>query len=259
MPGTPALEGGGRGWVTPSLIMEPMAKQQQHSPWAIGCGIFIIFAICSGIFNAGKKKDSDEPVSSTVSESSPDVASELEPPTVKQPDGTLKSMEGTLKPGGWGELPGTEDDLQGCVISAAMFYTSAALVDDVRKHKLTDSQKRLVARYRTAAIARQRQGFPRLRKRFGELYHQKLWEEDIEVRLFGSGNRNIEFTGGVFAANRNIKAFMEGASENLQAMRFSQARFKWYRGADEWQYFNLKTPRDSDFVRFDTGSFVKVK
>ena len=35
-------------------------------------------------------------------------------------------------------------------------------------------------------------------------------------------------------------------NENVVQLRFSQIRYKWYDGDDEYQYFKLEEEKDSD-------------
>lgn len=54
-------------------------------------------------------------------------------------------------------------------------------------------------------MAAQKRSFPKLRKAWAEQSANKLWEHDIEVQALGSRSDIIAFTGGMFAANANIK------------------------------------------------------
>ena len=73
-----------------------------------------------------------------------------------------------------------------------------------------------------------------------------MWEADIEVSVYGSGSRTIQFVGGTFAANRNIQEFQNGISKMLQDLRFTRANYKWYSGADKYDYYSIKSPNDGD-------------
>lgn len=87
---------------------------------------------------------------------------------------------------------------------------------------------------------------------------RRVWENDMEVRTVGNGYRTIDLIWGGFAANRNIAEFHRNAVENFEALRFTRARYFWYRGADRWQYYTLDVPSDRDLVVLSGGRFVTV-
>lgn len=88
--------------------------------------------------------------------------------------------------------------------------------------------------------------YPQLRKAWGKQLGKKLWREDIEVKVFGKGNSTIQFTGGLFAANRNIEDFQKELSAALRDMRFKRIQYKWYEGDDEYTYYTMETKPDSE-------------
>ncbi len=98
------------------------------------------------------------------------------------------------------------------------------------------------------AIRIQRSEFPALRKNYGEILRNKLWEQNIEVRTFGSGNSTIEFTAGMFANNKNKADFQNLLSENFHLFRFKKVNYKWYKYDDEYTYYTIKSSNDSELV-----------
>jgi len=57
--------------------------------------------------------------------------------------------------------------------------------------------------------------FPILRKEYGKIIANKMWENDIEVTTIGTGRRYINFSGGIFAANKNKKEFQTQVPERF--------------------------------------------
>jgi hypothetical protein len=102
----------------------------------------------------------------------------------------------------------------------------------------------------------QKRMLPGLRISFKERSRELLWEHDIYVRVYGKNNTIVEFSGAVFAANANIKSVHEQVGDVLQKLRFKQARFKWYKGANEYTYYDLtNSPADETLTFFRFGSF----
>lgn len=88
--------------------------------------------------------------------------------------------------------------------------------------------------------------FPLFRKTYSEQLDQKLWENNIDCFTSHSKNKVLNLTGAAFANNKNIKEAQEMINENVVQLRFSQIRYKWYDGDDEYQYFKLEEEKDSD-------------
>lgn len=93
--------------------------------------------------------------------------------------------------------------------------------------------------------------FPILRKEYAKVVANKMWENDIEVYANGKGRRYINFTGGVFAANKNKKEWNNKVYEILTMLRFTQSRYRWYKNADEFTYWTIYKGKDSDPVTFE--------
>lgn len=88
--------------------------------------------------------------------------------------------------------------------------------------------------------------FPKMRKEYGKILGNTLWENDISVAVYGSRKQYITLTGGIFAANKNIKDFQTQLQESMILYRFKQANYKWYSGDDEYTYFTIESKKDSE-------------
>lgn len=106
----------------------------------------------------------------------------------------------------------------------------------------------LTAELEKKVIQSQQKNFPKIRKAYGEFLKNKLWEEDIYVELAGPGYSVVKFTGGYFAANKNIKETQETLNEMLQLLRFRQTQYRWHKGQDEFTYYTIDSNRDSEIV-----------
>lgn len=92
-------------------------------------------------------------------------------------------------------------------------------------------------------VSLQSKSFPALRRAWVGHADKIMWKDDIDIT--GSGT-TVTFTGGTFAANRNIADFYEQVSETLLKLRFRRANFKWYKDADEFTYYTIKSVPDTD-------------
>ena len=169
------------------------------------------------------------------------------PPKVKHhTPSVISHMQSTLSDG-WGELPGKELNLQACLVFAAEFSDAAKSITEAKQLDLTKDEMRIVSKYKQSLIRYQIQCFPLLRRKFTSFYADALWNDDVTVKTSGSGNRAINFTGGLFVANRNKKDFLELALPNLRAMRFTEAKFRWYEDSES-TYWELGSPKDGEIA-----------
>ncbi|WP_343611074.1 hypothetical protein [Chryseobacterium oranimense] len=77
---------------------------------------------------------------------------------------------------------------------------------------------------------------------------EKLWVNDVDVKILAPNNKTLRFTAGYFASNKNIQETQTTLHEMLVNLRFKQTQYKWYSGDDEFTYYNIESPKDSDIV-----------
>lgn len=112
--------------------------------------------------------------------------------------------------------------------------------------KSTDSElKKLASDLKEKVILLQIKSFPAMRKRYANALSKELWEKDINVTFEGSNNTIINFTGGLYAANKNIQESQELFNEILTKLRFKEVRYRWYKGAEEFTFYKLEVPKDN--------------
>lgn len=99
-----------------------------------------------------------------------------------------------------------------------------------------------------AVVSLQTRDYPKLRKEYAQWLHNKTWEHDVDVAVTGKGNTILKLTGYHFAANRNIKEMQEILGVTPLEFRFKQIQYRWYSGADEYQYYDIKPPGDSELL-----------
>lgn len=93
--------------------------------------------------------------------------------------------------------------------------------------------------------------FPILRKAYAKAVNQKLWEQNIETQILGNKNKTIQFTGGYFANNGNKAQTQETLQEALKMFRFSRVNYKWYKYDDDYTYYEIDSPDDSELMSFN--------
>jgi hypothetical protein len=143
----------------------------------------------------------------------------------------------------------TVEQLQMRLIVYNLWATMVAKADGSASSETTTLGKEL----RDNVAKRQRKDFPGLRKRYVEVIASKLWENDIDVTVSGKRNEYINFTAGMFATNKNIKDVQGTLSSILQQFRFKQARYRWYKGDDDYTLFTLESEADDKVTTISWG------
>jgi len=139
------------------------------------------------------------------------------------------------------------DELQ---MDIVVFATWAKIIKESEESKETEI-KNLGKKLKAKVSRIQIREFPNLRKQYAKIVANKMWENDIEVSANGTGKRYINFSGGVFAANKNKKEFQTQVQEVLNMFRFKQARYRWYKGKSEYTYYTMYEGKDSEPVTFE--------
>ncbi|MEP6803855.1 MAG: hypothetical protein ABI892_04985 [Flavobacterium sp.] len=92
--------------------------------------------------------------------------------------------------------------------------------------------------------------FPILRLAYTKAIYNNLWKENIETQVLGKKNKTIQFTGGYFANNGNKAKTQETLREALKMFRFTKVNYKWYKNDDEYTYYEIDSPIDSELMVF---------
>jgi hypothetical protein len=148
-------------------------------------------------------------------------------------------------------LEKTPDTKESVLIGIVLIGARAAIIERAPEN-LRRETKAAQDEYVRLITAYQRNAFPKLRKAQGKVWKDSLWENDINVAILGPSNSTVRFTAGMFAANRNIKAAHEAASETLVTLRFKKDSYEWYRGAAGYEYA-MDGPADDVIATFSAG------
>lgn len=127
-----------------------------------------------------------------------------------------------------------------------------AWAKNIAEGEASDDQEiqALAKKLKSKVTRTQAKEFPLMRKDYAKVVAAKMWENDIDVSSSGSGHTRINFTGGIFAANKNKQEFQNQLHEILTMLRFQQARYMWYKGQGEYTYWDIKPLKDTELVDF---------
>jgi len=137
--------------------------------------------------------------------------------------------------------------MDGILISLALYKFYASLINEGKASK-NNNEQILAKELERKASSSQTKTFPKLRHIYYELIKEKLWVNDIEVKILGSNNKTLQFTAGYFASNKNIQETQTTLYEMFLNLRFKQTQYKWYSGDDEYTYYTISSPKDSEII-----------
>lgn len=163
---------------------------------------------------------------------------------IEQLEREIKSINKGVKFSGY---RGTVEALQ---LELVLFGTWANIINEA-KNSDDNKIKKLASQLKAKVVRLQRKEFPILRKKYTKVVANKLWQNDIHVYSNGTGHTIINFAGGLFASNKNKQDFQNEIREILKMFRFKQARYRWYKGADEYTYWKIEPNKDTELVTFD--------
>jgi hypothetical protein len=131
-----------------------------------------------------------------------------------------------------------------------LFASWAKIIKEAEESEDTEIKK-LGENLKSKVTKIQIKEFPNLRNQYAKIVAKKMWENDIEVSANGTGKKYVNFSGGVFAANKNKQEFQTQVQEVLNMFRFNQARYRWYKGESEYTYYTMYEGKDSELVTFE--------
>jgi hypothetical protein len=214
------------------------SKTLKHFVSALAVGFFLFLAFGS---------DDDKSESSSTSTNTETATKPVKEQTPEELSEQLKREIASFnKPFDNKTYDGTVDAIQ---MEIVLFSVWSNIIKDGENGTLEENKK-LAKELKTKVTNRQAKEFPILRKRYGKIIANKMWEHDIEIKTIGTSNTTLELTGGTFATNKNIKEFQTTLQEILTMLRFKQTRYRWYKGQDEYTYYDLDVPSDKEPVSF---------
>ena len=140
-----------------------------------------------------------------------------------------------------------KESIESIQLELVLFQVWAKKINEAKSSNNNDI-KELGEKLETKVKKIQVSEFPKLRKAYGKIVAKKLWVENIEVEVFGNNSKTIQFTGGIFANNKNKQETQETLSEMLNFLRFKKVNYKWYKYDDEYTYYELDSKNDNEIT-----------
>lgn len=196
------------------------------------------------IANCGDDKKNDKATSESEkianeTETKKDTLSELETLKLKLKN-NIKSIDG-----GDDLTSSPLKSAQEFTIAVALFKAYAMTINEAKPNKDKEVQS-LITELEKKVVKSQIKNYPKLRKAYFEFIKDKLWENDIDVRLSGKNNTTLSLTGGYFAANKNIASTQQSLHEMLNYLHFKRTEYRWYKGEDEFTYYDIESDNDNE-------------
>lgn len=137
---------------------------------------------------------------------------------------------------------GSKEEIDFRLLLLREYTTKSSSIDFENYKDLDQKAKKLQAKVKNL----KNQEFPLMRRDFGKIFDEMMWEYDIDVVIKGNRNTTIEVIGGLFAANKNIKFVHEKMRDRFVELKFKRAQYKWYEGDDEYTYYTLEPSPDTN-------------
>lgn len=153
---------------------------------------------------------------------------------------------------------GYTQDVAGINTAIVVMGAWALLYEEGQGLPLSEEAEAKRQQFRKMVIDKQVQLLPALRDAYGPAMRKELWIADGSARTVGQGYRTVEFVSVAFARNANIQQIHTDIRENLMMLRFTRAQYKWFEQADEYSYYTIEPPKDSDLVKWESGGSFRV-
>ncbi len=177
------------------------------------------------------------PGDSSTGSSSSDQSGDKKDTTVSVLSNELKSARGDSADLAKGNVfnVGKDATVDDIIMKAALYMTYTSETDTIKDPTLK------ALRQHNSKVAKKlwEAKSPQLRKQYVSIIKDKLWENDIDVKTT-NGGKDIWFIGAIFAAHKNIKDFEAQTEENLKALGFHRAYYRWVDSdLAEYTYYDL--------------------
>jgi Uncharacterised protein family UPF0547 len=149
-------------------------------------------------------------------------------------------------------------DPNAVTIQVALFGAWVSIYQEGNRFELTPQASRLREEFRRLISREQQRRFPILRAAQARIFGQRLWESDVDVATTGPDHSSIRFTGGLFAARRNVAEAQQALTETLNLLRYRRATYEWYRGSENI-YYRMDPPSDSTLATIQGNRWIPIE
>ncbi len=143
-----------------------------------------------------------------------------------------KELDSFNKPFDNSSYRGNKDSL---MLELVLFGAWAKLVNE-HKNNPDQGVKAMAQELEKKVSALQVKEFPLMRKAYGDIVANGVWESNIDVSVFGPANKTMELTAGIFANNKNVKDAHAALGDAFTLYRFNRVNYKWYKYDSQYNY-----------------------
>lgn len=122
-----------------------------------------------------------------------------------------------------------------------------ALIDHKANGTWSDSILMILKEAKSKLIKLKVSELPKLRVDYVKNTGESLWDRDIYIKVIGKNKDIIEFTGGIYAANRSKKQTQESLYDDFMILGFKKVIYKWYKGQTDYSYYTMNSNPDNYF------------
>lgn len=142
-------------------------------------------------------------------------------------------------------------------LKAELYYFSGHWNDlnNYEEYQNKETEK-YIKIYRNELKKLQKKQFPKIRKQYTQIIKDKFWVENIYVTSSGPNVTYLNFTGSIFADNKNIKTFQDLVNETFIQLRFKFIYYRWYKGQDDYTYYSIQSDKDEDPVSIELDDSI---
>ncbi len=216
--------------------------------WKIGVTAIIGLLVIASLGGENENKNSE-----TLSSNSQNETVETSKEPVKDPEQELKEqLEREIKSLSGKKFDGSSyrESIQSIQMEVVLFNVWVDIIERAN-NSTNEENKKLGKQLETKVKSIQISEFPQMRKAYKNAIMDKLWLENIETNIKGTGNSTLELTGGLFASNKAKQQTTETLSDILHMLRFKRINYRFTKYDDEFTYYDLKSPNDNEITKVE--------
>lgn len=141
-------------------------------------------------------------------------------------------------------------DITSINLELGLFWAYAIVIEEWQRSEYQEV-KDLANKLKTKVSALQVKEFPLLRSAYSKLMDKTLWESNIDVEVGWNWNKNLTLIWWIYANNKNKAETQQIIWEMVKLLRYDRVNYKWYKYDDNYDYYEVKSAKDSDVIRIN--------